>query len=37
VPNLRLTGDPAADALLDDNPFALFIGVLLDQQVVLET
>jgi hypothetical protein len=31
VPNLHLTGDPDADALLDENPFALFIGVLLDQ------
>jgi hypothetical protein len=30
VPNLRLTGDPAADALLDQNPFALLIGVVLD-------
>jgi uncharacterized HhH-GPD family protein len=37
VPNLRLAGDPAADALLDENPFALFIGVLLDQQVPMET
>jgi uncharacterized HhH-GPD family protein len=37
VPNLRLTGDPAADALLDDNPMALLIGMLLDQQVPMET
>jgi uncharacterized HhH-GPD family protein len=37
VPNLHLTGDPDADALLDENPFALFIGVLLDQQVPMET
>jgi hypothetical protein len=29
---LRLVGDPAADALLDDNPFALLVGMLLDQQ-----
>jgi hypothetical protein len=29
---MRLTGDPAADALLDENPFVLFIGVLLDQE-----
>jgi uncharacterized HhH-GPD family protein len=36
VPNLRLAGDPAADALLDENPFALFIGVLLDQQIPME-
>jgi hypothetical protein len=30
VPNLRLTGDPAADALLDANPLALLVGMLLD-------
>ena len=37
MPNLQLTGDPAADALLDDNPMALLIGMLLDQQVPMET
>ena len=37
MPNLRLTGDPAADALLDENPMALLIGMLLDQQVPMET
>jgi uncharacterized HhH-GPD family protein len=37
VPNLRLAGDPAADALLDSNPLALLIGMLLDQQVPMET
>jgi uncharacterized HhH-GPD family protein len=37
VPNLRLTGDPAADALLGANPFALLVGMLLDQQVPMET
>jgi uncharacterized HhH-GPD family protein len=37
VPNLRLASDPAADALLDDNPFALLVGMLLDQQVPMET
>jgi hypothetical protein len=31
VPNLRLAGDPAADALLNENPLALLIGALLDQ------
>jgi len=31
VPNLRLAGDPAADALLDAKPFALLVGMLLDQ------
>jgi hypothetical protein len=29
---LQLVGDAAADALLDDNPLALLIGILLDQQ-----
>jgi hypothetical protein len=37
VPNLRLAGDPEADALLDANPLALLIGALLDQQVPVET
>ena len=37
MPNLQLAGDPAADALLDDNPMALLIGMLLDQQVPMET
>jgi len=37
VPNLCLAGDPAADALLDENPLALLIGALLDQQVPMET
>jgi hypothetical protein len=32
VAKLHLVGDPAADALLDDNPLALLIGTLLDQQ-----
>jgi hypothetical protein len=31
VAKLQLVGDPAADALLDDNPMALLIGLLLDQ------
>jgi hypothetical protein len=31
VAKLQLLGDPAADALLDDNPMALLIGMLLDQ------
>ncbi|MFZ1179555.1 MAG: Fe-S cluster assembly protein HesB, partial [Mycobacterium sp.] len=34
---LQLVQDPAADALLDDNPFALLVGMLLDQQVPMET
>ena len=37
MPNLRLAGDPAADALLDENPLAVLIGALLDQQVPMET
>ena len=31
MPKLQLVQDPAADALLDDNPFALLVGMLLDQ------
>lgn len=34
---LHITGDTAADALLTDNPLALLIGMLLDQQVPMET
>lgn len=34
---LRITGDPAADSLLSDDPFALLVGMLLDQQVAMET
>src|SRR5437879_1110150 len=33
---LRLTGDPEADALLSDDPFALLTGMLLDQQISME-
>ena len=33
---LPLTGDPEADALLVDDPLALLIGMLLDQQVPME-
>ena len=33
---LRLTGDPPADALLEQEPLALLIGMLLDQQVPME-
>jgi len=32
VPKLQLVQEPAADALLDANPFALLVGMLLDQQ-----
>ncbi|MCV7124198.1 HhH-GPD-type base excision DNA repair protein [Mycobacterium lacus] len=37
MPKLQLVQDPAADALLDSNPFALLVGMLLDQQVPMET
>lgn len=33
---LNLTDDPAADALLSSNPFALLVGMLLDQQIAME-
>jgi uncharacterized HhH-GPD family protein len=33
---LYLARQPAADALLDDDPLALLIGMLLDQQIPLE-
>ena len=33
---LPLTGDPKADELLEDDPLALLIGMLLDQQVPME-
>lgn len=34
---LHITGDPAADKLLSDDPFALLTGMLLDQQVTMES
>lgn len=34
---LHITDDPAADQLLTDDPLALLIGMLLDQQVAMET
>src|SRR5947199_2791831 len=33
---LPLTGDEVADRLLEDDPLALLIGMLLDQQVTME-
>ncbi len=36
MPTLHITGDPEADRLLVDNPFALLVGMLLDQQVTME-
>lgn len=35
-PTLPVTGDPEADQLLVDDPLALLIGMLLDQQVPME-
>lgn len=34
--DLWLTGDPEADRLLSEDPFALLVGMLLDQQVQME-
>lgn len=34
---LCLTQDPEADALLESNPFALLVGMCLDQQIPMET
>ncbi|MEN1974507.1 HhH-GPD-type base excision DNA repair protein [Cellulomonas olei] len=34
---LWLTGDPTADRLLDQDPFALLLGMQLDQQVTMES
>jgi uncharacterized HhH-GPD family protein len=36
APTLPVTGDPAADRLLVEDPLALLIGMLLDQQVPIE-
>jgi uncharacterized HhH-GPD family protein len=35
--DLHITGDADADALLTRDPFALMVGMLLDQQVPMET
>src|SRR5215467_1161663 len=35
-PPIPVTGDPDADRLLAENPLALLIGMLLDQQVPME-
>jgi uncharacterized HhH-GPD family protein len=37
APTLSITGDPAADELLSTDPLALLLGMLLDQQVTMET
>ncbi len=36
APSFPVTGDPEADALLVSDPFALLLGMLLDQQVPME-
>ncbi len=36
MPDLRLSGHPDADRLLSDDPLALLIGMVLDQQIPLE-
>lgn len=36
-PDLHITGDAAADDLLSADPLALLIGMLLDQQIAMET
>ena len=36
MPKLQLAQDPAADELLDTDPFALLVGMVLDQQILLE-
>lgn len=36
MPKLQLVGDPTADALLSADPFALLVGMLLDQQIPME-
>jgi uncharacterized HhH-GPD family protein len=37
MPELHIKGDANADALLSEEPLALLIGMLLDQQVPMET
>src|SRR6195952_729573 len=33
---IHITGDPAADQVLTDSPFALLVGMMLDQQYPME-
>lgn len=37
APDVRITGDNEADRLLSSDPLALLVGMLLDQQVAMET
>jgi uncharacterized HhH-GPD family protein len=34
--SFHITGDPAADTVLDESPFALLVGMMLDQQYPME-
>ena len=36
MPPLHLANDPAADAVLDEHPFAVVVGMMLDQQYGME-
>lgn len=36
MPTIHITGDEAADKVLSDDPFALLLGMLLDQQYPME-
>ena len=36
MPKLNITGDPEADQLLEESPFALLMAMLLDQQIPME-
>lgn len=36
MPTIHITGDPAADQVLSDDPFALLVGMMLDQQYPME-
>lgn len=31
--SFNITGDPAADKVLDESPFALVVGMMLDQHI----
>lgn len=37
APHVNITGDSRADELLSNDPLALLVGMLLDQQVAMET
>lgn len=33
MPTIHITGDPAADQVLSDDPFALLVGMMLDHNM----